>query len=231
MSDQEDVQKIKSELQTQATRQHGNLDLQKMLSELETQATADAINATQKVSMTGTANGPYPESDEDIKKSPFIAPAQPEVLALTTKIHSFDKPVFMTLPKSKVYTIFGDVPVLRTPEVSTNYVEMHVINDDEMGYCIPQSSLEDNDYGIIFDDGGTMSMLHLSVYVVCGKKFGTRKLEALASILLKLNAQQIIVQKYSYNKSNRSAQWVPEYNKKVTKLEHHIHKFLRNDDQ
>lgn len=214
------------------------LDLQKMLKELETQGAADAINATQKSSMaTSTVaswTGPGgPQPDEELKKSPFIMePSKPEVVSITTKIHSFDKPVFMTLPKSKVYTILGNIPVLRTPEVSTHYTEMHVINDDELGYSIPHNDdLEDDDYGIIFDDGGSMSMLHLSIYVVCGRKFGTRKLDALASILLKLNAQQIIVQKYTHDKSNRRTQWVPEYNKKVTKLEHHIHKFLRNNEQ
>ena len=202
---------------------HGKLELEKIIRELETQATT----GNQKCNMSGTTFASNPEPDEELKKSPFIMePSQPEVMVVTTKIHSFDKPVFMTLPKSKVYTILGSIPVLRTPEVSTNYVEMHVINDDEIGYSIPHSNLEEeDDYGFVIDD------CDMSIYVVCGKKFGTRKLDALASILLKLNAQQIIVQKYSYNKNKKSTQWVAEYNKKVTKLEHHIHKFLRNDDQ
>jgi hypothetical protein len=222
MSEQE---QYKDQLQG-LDQDQGKLELQKIINELEIQATT----GNQKCSMSGTYAS-NPEPDEELKKSPFLEPTKPEIMILTTKIHSFDKPVFMTLPKSKVYTILGNIPVLRTPEVSTDYVEMHVINDDELGYSIPHNDLEDDDYGIIFEDGGSMSMLHLAIYVVCGKKFGTRKLDALASILLKLNAQQIIVQKYRHDKNNRLTQWVPEYNKKVTKLEHHIHKFLRNDEQ
>ena len=205
-----------------------SLDLQKMISDLESQ-TAAAINQTpQKASMTGTwKSGPGgPDPDEEIKKSSIMEPPRPEIMTTTTKIHSFDKPVFITLPGCKVYTIFGNVPALRTPEVSAESVEMHVINDDELGYSILQPKFEENGQGIFWADTD-----RLSISVVCGKKFGTRKLDALASILLKLNAHQIIVQKYSYNKSNKSAQWVPEYNRQVTKLEHHIHQFLRNDGQ
>lgn len=183
----------------------------------------------QPLSMSGTLVS-EPEEGTELKQSSFIEPSKPEILSITTKIHSFDKPVFIALSGSKVYTLFGKVPVLRMPEVSTKDIEMHVMNDEEIGYSMPQHTLEENYCSSLFDDDGDISALSPTIFVVCGKKFGTRKLDALASILLKLDAPQIIVQKYSYNKNNKSAQWVPEYNKQITKLEHYIHKFLRNNE-
>lgn len=215
-----------------------SFNLTRMIEDLERQTTIPVsmppknltTSPNQHSSVSGTlVSGP--KESIGLKQSPIIEPSKPEILSITTKIHSFDKPVFIALSGSKVYTLFGKVPVLRTPEVSTKDIEMHVINDEEIGYSIPQYiSEEEDEYGILFDDSESISAPSSTIFVVCGKNFGTRKLDALASILLKLDAPQIIVQKYSYNKNNKSAQWVPKYNKQITKLEHYIHKFLRNNE-
>ncbi len=196
------------------------LDLKTVIEDLEKQQIAanGLTQPLQKYSMSAEL--------EDIKKSIVSEPDRSEVIAITTKIHSFDKPVFVTLPRSKVYTIFGKVPTLRTPEISTENIEIHIMNNEEMAYSV-YSDVDIDDF-MEMDD--YMSMPPEGVFVICGKNFGTRKLDALASILLKLDSKRIIVQKYSYNKNNRSAQWVPKYNKQMTKLEHHIYKFLRNND-
>lgn len=196
------------------------LDLKTVIEDLEKQQIAanGLTQPLQKYSMSAEL--------EDIKKSIVSEPDRSEVIAITTKIHSFDKPVFVTLPRSKVYTIFGKVPTLRTPEISTENIEIHIMNDEEMAYSV-YSDVDIDDF-MEMDD--YISMPPEGVFVICGKNFGTRKLDALASILLKLDSKRIIVQKYSYNKNNRSAQWVPKYNKQMTKLEHHIYKFLRNND-
>ncbi len=204
--------------------QKDNLDLQKEKSDLEKKLVINDMSGN--VACLGRQDG---SKIGKSRPSSIVEPTKAEILSITTKIHSFDKPVFITLPGCKVFTIFGKTPILRIPEVTTESIEMHVINDDELGYSTPQYNSEEKDFGISFDDKGSIPLQRFSIFVVCGKKFGTRKLDALASILLKLNAPQIIVQKYSYNKNNKSAQWVPEYNKKITKLEHHIHKFLRNN--
>ncbi|MEE9437933.1 MAG: hypothetical protein V3V14_02965 [Saprospiraceae bacterium] len=196
------------------------LDLKTVIEDLEKQQIAanGLTQPLQKYSMSAEL--------EDIKKSIVSEPDRSEVIAITTKIHSFDKPVFVTLPRSKVYTIFGKVPTLRTPEISTENIEIHIMNNEEMAYSV-YSDVDIDDF-MEMDD--YMSMPPEGVFVICGKNFGTRKLDALASILLKLDSKRIIVQKYSYNKNNRSAQWVPKHNKQMTKLEHHIYKFLRNND-
>jgi len=152
-----------------------------------------------------------------------------EVRTINTKIHSFDKPVFITYPGYKVYSLIGKTPVLRIPEVSTQDTEMHIINDKELVYSVP--SIPEKDHGPLSTRPYFHSSSEDGVFVICGKFFGTRNLDALASILLKINPYKILVQKYTSDKNNKGAHWVPEYNKQVTKLEHNINKFLRNNDR
>ncbi len=197
-------------------------DLKKVIEDLEKQqSVGPAQQQLLKLNMSST-------DLENIKDQAIIAePDRSEIIAITTKIHSFDKPVFITMPGSKVYTIFGKIPTSRTPEISTENIEIHIMNDEEIAYSV----YSDVDIDDFMEMDVYMSMPPDGVFVICGKNFGTRKLDALASILLKLDTKRIIVQKYSYNENNRSAQWVPKYNKQMTKLEHHIYKFLRNNEQ
>lgn len=160
-----------------------------------------------------------------------IPPTIPEILSVTTKIHSFNKPVFITLPGHKMYTLIGKTPTKRIPEISSNTIEIHIIGDKEIGYSLPPQDSEEVDYGILFDTHDSAFLQSNTVFVVCGKKFGTRKLDVLASILLKLNTSKIVVQKYFFNKDNKNVQWISNYNKKITKLEHYIDKFLRTNEQ
>jgi hypothetical protein len=199
------------------------LDIQKVIEDLEKQQKVGPVQQQQKLSMSSASA----TKDQAI----ITEPNRSEVIAITTKIHSFDKPVFVTMPGSKVYTILGKVPTLRTPEVSAKNIEIHIMNDEEIAYSVYLDVDPDNDPDSFMGIDEYASMPTDGVFVICGKFFGTRKLDALASILLKLDIKQIIVQKYSYNKNNKSAQWVPEYNKQITKLEHHIYKFLRNNDR
>ncbi len=201
------------------------LDIKKVIEDLEKEETKAQL---QTLKYTNTPTASMSSIDlENLKDQAIIAePDRLEVVAITTKIHSFDKPVFITMPGSKVYTIFGKVPTLRTPEISTENIEIHIMSDEEIAY----SAYSDIDVDDFMEMDDYISMPPEGVFVICGKNFGTRKLDALASILLKLNTKRIIVQKYSYNKNNRSTQWVPKYNKQMTKLEHHIYKFLRNND-
>jgi hypothetical protein len=199
------------------------LDIKKIIEDLEKRQapSRNPSQQLQKVSMAAKLL-----NTEDIEKCVLTEPTRSEVTTITTKIHSFDKPVFITMPGSKVYTIFGKIPTIRTPEISAEDMEIHIMNDKEMAYSV-YSDLDIDDFADISE---YKSMPPDGVFVICGKNFGTRKLDALASILLKLDVNQIIVQKYSYNKNNKSAQWVPEYNKQMTKLEHYIYKFLRKND-
>jgi hypothetical protein len=196
------------------------LDLQDFLETLENRQPKGIKLPTTRILKTISQI----ETEKDpLEKCTMAMPTRLEVKTINTKIHSFDKPVFITTPTYKVYTLIGKTPTLRIPEISTSHTEIHIINDDELVYSIPITNTEDPDFYDVYtsEDG---------VFVICGKNFGTRNLDALASILLKINPYKILVQKYLYDKKNKGAHWVTEYNKQVTKLEHNINKFLRNDD-
>ncbi len=199
------------------------LDIKKVIKELETQQTKAQLASQKSISMSSQKM-----DIENLKDPAIIAePDRSEVIVITTKIHSFDKPVFVTMPKSKVYTILGKIPTLRIPQISTENIEIHIMNDEEIAYSIHSEDYDEEDF---YFGGDDIESMPEGIFIICGKNFGTRKLDALASILLKLNLKRIIVQKYSYSKNNKSTQWVPEHNKQVTKLEHHIYKILRNNE-
>jgi hypothetical protein len=219
MSEQFDLEKMLNE---HDKNKDEILDLRKIIEDLEKQRTKPQLQTLQKISMSTKQ-----VSLEDIEKCIITEPTKSEIIVMTTKIHSFDKPVFITMPGSKVYNILGKVPTLRTPEISAEDREIHIMNDEEMAYSV-HSDIDLDDF---MDIDEPESMPSEVVFVICGKFFGTRKLDALASILLKLDVKQIIIQKYSYNKNSKGAQWVPKHNEQVTKLEHHIHKFLRNNER
>jgi hypothetical protein len=152
------------------------LDIKKIIEDLEKRQapSRNPSQQLQKVSMAAKLL-----NTEDIEKCVLTEPTRSEVTTITTKIHSFDKPVFITMPGSKVYTIFGKIPTIRTPEISAEDMEIHIMNDKEMAYSV-YSDLDIDDFADISE---YKSMPPDGVFVICGKNFGTRKLDALASIL------------------------------------------------
>lgn len=153
-------------------------------------------------------------------------PTQAEILSITTKLYDFYAPVFVTPPDNKVYTILGKTPVQRAPEIKSNDIQIHILRDPEICYCVNNTAPEEE---LFFSESKYPELSPGTIFVICGKKFGKRKLDALASILLKINAPNIIVQKYARDKSNRNTLWVLEYNKQISKLEKHIHEILRSN--
>ncbi|KYK22751.1 hypothetical protein AYK24_00555 [Thermoplasmatales archaeon SG8-52-4] len=161
------------------------------------------IKQVQKINLSDMAEL------ENLKNSIIAQPSYPEILSTTTRINNYHSPVFIAPTGSKMYTILGRTPVMRRPEITSNDIEIHIIEDEEVCYCTNQL---------------------WTVFVVCGKKFGTRKLDALASILLKIDSPNIIVQKYTRDKNYKNTQWVSEYNKSISKLEKYIYEILRSNE-
>jgi hypothetical protein len=167
---------------------------------------------------------------EDETKEDMLAkkPSRPQINVVTVKINSFEQPVFLTEGRMNVYSLIGKTPTKRIPEVESTLMQLHVIADKEIVYALPQYNEEERGWAkTLFYEGE--SNHYGSVFVICGKKFGTRKLDALASILLKLSPASIILQKYMYNRDTKNTRWVEQYNKKVTELENFVDTYLRKN--
>jgi len=186
-------------------------------------ASTSFINQMQKINLSDMAGT---ERMDDLITA---RPSYPEVLSITTRINNYHSPVFITPPGGKMYTILGRIPVIRLPEITSNDIEIHIIDDEEVCYCTNFDRTVDPLYYVHPGDKAETFQLE-TVFVVCGKKFGTRKLDALASILLKVDSPNIIVQKYTRDKNHKNTQWVTDYNKSISKLEKHIYEILRSNE-
>lgn len=126
-----------------------------------------------------------------------------------TKLNGHEKPLFLTQTGGKAFSIKGTSVVKKEEVANFSSAKLYTVEDDEIVY-----SLE--------------SLYNHHIFVTCGKNFGTRELNTLASILLKLEDRNTMlhVQTFIRKCSDKKTQWVPSYNKKIKKLKETINQIL-----